>query len=217
MESAPQRLIPSRIKPDKKLFYEKKFLKKGFEVIIGVDEAGRGPLAGPVVSAAVHLKKTEFEHKIDDSKKLNLRERESAFSEIINSCAFGLGIAGEKIIDRINIREATRFSMEEAVKNLIRRMPEASVKNTYVIVDGNMPLNLPFLNQAIVKGDSKSLSIAAASILAKVIRDRMMLNYDKAYPAYGFARHKGYPTREHRDLLKSIGPCPIHRKTFAGV
>lgn len=182
-----------------------------------MDEAGRGPLAGPVVSAAVLLKVENFDTRIDDSKKLSPLEREIAFPDILNNSVFGIGIVSEKIIDRINILEATRLSMQQAVNSLIRKLKTLKSKSLYVIVDGNMRLDLPLPYTSIVKGDTKSLSIAAASILAKVTRDRIMLNYDKLYPEYGFARHKGYPTREHRDILKRIGPSRIHRKSFQGV
>ena len=178
MENAPRRSIPSRKRPDNKLFYERKLAKRGFTIIIGVDEAGRGPLAGPVVSAAVHLKKLKFDNPIDDSKKLSPQGRERAFREIIQNAVFGIGIVSEKIIDRLNILEATRLSMQKAVDELAGRKADADRKNAYVIVDGNMFVQFSFLSEAIVKGDAKSLSIAAASILAKVTRDNLMLGYE---------------------------------------
>ncbi len=213
-------------------YYENKLKKKGFGLIIGVDEAGRGPLAGPVVSAAVFLKTKKFNTRVDDSKKLTPGQREKAFLEIIKNSVFGISIVSEKIIDRINILEATRLSMQQAVNSLIRKLDPSlkgvgrsipvglrsqNSKDIHVIVDGNMVLNLGLPCTAIVKGDAKSKSIAAASILAKVTRDRLMFKYDKVYPEYGFTRHKGYPTREHRNILKNIGPSLIHRKSFAGV
>jgi len=199
------------------LYYERKFKKKGFKFIVGVDEAGRGPLAGPVVSAAVLLKASNFSTRIDDSKKLSPCQRENAFPDIINNSVFGIGIVSEKIIDRINILEATRLSMQQAVTSLVKKLGNVGSKCIYIIVDGNMALDLTLPYTSIVKGDTKSKSIAAASILAKVTRDRIMLKYDKLYPEYGFAKHKGYPTREHREILKEIGPSRIHRKSFAGV
>ena len=214
------------------LYYERKLKKRGYKLIIGVDEAGRGPLAGPVVSAAVSLKTKKFNARIDDSKKLTPRQREEAFLEIIKNSVFGIGIVSEKTIDRINILEATRLSMQQAVNSLIRKLGPSfkgigrcipvglgrqKSKDIHVIVDGNIVLNLDLPCTAIVRGDAKSKSIAAASILAKVTRDRLMLKYDKVYPEYGFSKHKGYPTKEHRDILKNIGPSLIHRKSFAGV
>ncbi|PIP19764.1 MAG: ribonuclease HII [Candidatus Omnitrophica bacterium CG08_land_8_20_14_0_20_41_16] len=213
-------------------YYENKLKKKGFDFIIGVDEAGRGPLAGPVVSAAVLLKKEKFNSRIDDSKKLTSLGREKAFLEIIKNSIFGISIVSEKTIDRVNILEATRLSMRQAVNSLIRKLHPSlkgigrcipvglgapKVKGIHVIVDGNMVLDLTLPYTAIIKGDTKSKTIAAASILAKVTRDRLMLKYDKIYPEYGFAKHKGYPTKEHRDILKKIGPSRIHRKSFKGV
>jgi ribonuclease HII len=198
-------------------YYERKFKKKGFDLIIGVDEAGRGPLAGPVVAAAVALNTYHFKNRIDDSKKLTPLSRERAFLEIIKKSAFGVGIVNEKVIDRINILEATRIAMEQAIASLTDKLTHAKYNKIHIIVDGNVSLNsaLPYTN--IIKGDSKSKSIACASILAKVTRDRIMKLYDKIYPQYGFLRHKGYPTKGHRAVLKRIGPSQIHRKSFSGV
>lgn len=196
------------------LYYEHKLKREGFRFIIGVDEAGRGPLAGPVVSAAVLLKTHNFNSRIDDSKKLSALEREKAFPDIINNSVFGISVISEKVIDRINILEATRLSMQQAVNSLVKKMDVLKKTGIYVIADGNMELDLIFPCLSIVGGDSKSKSIAAASILAKVTRDRIMQKYDRVYPEYGFARHKGYPTREHRKILKDIGPSAIHRKSF---
>jgi ribonuclease HII len=197
------------------LYYERKLKKRGIKFVIGVDEAGRGPLAGPVVSAAVILKTEKFENYIDDSKKLTPFKRDKAFSEIIKNSVSGISIISAKTIDRINILEATRLSMQCAVKSLIKKI--GCVKSVYAIVDGNMQLDLACPYLSIVKGDTKSQTIAAASILAKVTRDRIMLGYDKIYPEYGFARHKGYPTKAHRDILRNIGPSPIHRVSFSYV
>jgi len=196
------------------LYYEDKYNRLGYKFVIGVDEAGRGPLAGPVVSAAVLLSRKRFNNLIDDSKKLAPLAREKAFLEIKRNSVSGVGIVNEKIIDRINILEATRLSMQQAVISLVNKLGNINHDEIFIIVDGNMDLSLGFPCQSIIKGDNKSKSIAAASILAKVIRDRMMYAYDKIYPAYGFKRHKGYPTKEHRGILREIGPCVIHRKSF---
>lgn len=196
------------------LYYERKLKKNGFDVIIGVDEAGRGPLAGPVVAAAVALNSSRFKNRIDDSKKLTPLAREKAFPEIIKMSLFGIGIVNEKVIDRLNILVATRIAMEQAVASLINKLKPPKSCRIHIIVDGNMALNTALPYTKIIKGDSKSKSIACASILAKVIRDRIMKLYDRVYPQYRFIRHKGYPTKEHRAILKRLGPCLIHRKTF---
>lgn len=198
-------------------YYERRFHRQGFDYIIGIDEAGRGPLAGPVVAAAVRLAAGRFQQRIDDSKKLTPRQREVAYFEIIRKAAYGLGIVSEKIIDRLNIRVATRIAMEDAVRALLEKACLGTNARICLLVDGDMPLELGFPCLAIIGGDGKSKSIAAASILAKVTRDRLMVVYDQAYPVYGFARHKGYPTAAHRSLLKQHGPSPIHRLTFAHV
>lgn len=198
-------------------YYERKLKKRGYNLIIGVDEAGRGPLAGPVVAAAVALKTHRFKNRIDDSKKLTAPCRERAFREIIKKSVFGIGIVNERIIDRVNILEATRIAMEQAIASLIDKLKSCNYRRIHIIVDGNVMLNIPLPYTNIVKGDSKSKSIASASILAKVSRDRIMLLYDRIYPQYGFQRHKGYPTREHRRILKRLGPSLIHRKSFSCV
>lgn len=199
------------------LYYERKLKKCGYDLVIGVDEAGRGPLAGPVVAAAVALKTTRFYNRIDDSKKLTSLKRERAFAEIVRKSIFGVGIVQEKVIDRLNILEATRMAMEQAVSSLKGKIDSSRYKRIHVIVDGNMGLELDLPCTEIIKGDAKSKSIASASIVAKVIRDRIMLFYDKIYPDYGFSNHKGYPTKEHKSILKKIGPSLIHRKSFACV
>lgn len=206
------------------LYYERKFKNKGYNLVVGVDEAGRGPLAGPVVAAAVTLKQARFKNRIDDSKKLTSLARERAFLEILDKSVFGIGIADEKIIDRVNILVATRIAMEQAIESIIDkisllscRWPKRTVykhRRIYIIVDGNITLNTALPYAGIIKGDSKSKSIAAASILAKVIRDHIMKLYDRIHPQYGFIKHKGYPTKEHRAVLKRLGPSTIHRKSF---
>ena len=211
MASAPPR---SKAKNKVMLYYERKLKKQGFDLIIGVDEAGRGPLAGPVVAAAVALKTTSFKNRIDDSKKLSAKDREKAFGEITKKSIFGVSIVSEKVIDRINILQATRQAMHEAIISLTNNIQELNALNIHVIVDGNMFLDLDWPCTDIIDGDAKSKSIAAASILAKVTRDRIMRRYDSLYPEYGFAQHKGYPTEGHRQILRKIGPSTIHRKSF---
>lgn len=195
---------------------------EGFEFIVGVDEAGRGPLAGPVVAAAVILKdQPKFEHKITDSKKLSHAQRLKAFFEIQEKTFFGVGIVDEKIIDHINILQATFLAMNKAVKNLIEKIPQEQQthpefnKKVCLLIDGNrFKTDVPYAFKPIVKGDALSLSIAAASILAKVTRDQMMEVYDKQFPQYGFAKHKGYPTAAHKHALHQHGPSAIHRRSF---
>jgi ribonuclease HII len=172
-----------------------------------VDEAGRGPLAGPVVAAAVILQTFDFSERIDDSKKLSAAKRQKAYREIIDKAVVGIGIVDEKTIDRINIYQATIRAMHSALSNL-------KISPEYVIVDGKMKLSTKCPLKCIPGGDAKSISIAAASIIAKVTRDNIMSEYDKIYPEYGFARHKGYGTKSHIAALKEHGPSPIHRNSF---
>lgn len=201
------------------LYYEKKLKALGFDTVIGVDEAGRGPLAGPVVAAAVLLRTASFKSRIDDSKRLTPSQREMAYAEITRKADFGIGIADEKTIDLINIGRATRVAMEQAVEFLVRQFPpeERALRRMHVIVDGNVPLAIDIPCTPIVRGDSKSVTIACASILAKVTRDRIMSLYDAVYPQYGFLKHKGYPTKGHREALKRFGPSGIHRQSFSCV
>ena len=185
--------------------------KSGYSLIAGVDEAGRGPLAGPVFAAAVILPPENKLPDTMDSKKISPARREKLFEEIL-SVAVAWNVAGieSQTIDRINILQATFKAMVEAVKNL-SSTPEM------ILVDGS---HTPFVDshsRALTKGDGLSQSIGAASILAKVQRDRLMARYHEEYPQYGFARHKGYGTREHLDAIAEYGPCPIHRQSFAGV
>ncbi len=199
------------------LYYERKLKKKGFNLIIGVDEAGRGPLAGPVVAAATTLKTTRFKNRIDDSKKLTPHARELAFQELIGKSVFGFGIINERIIDSINIEQATRLAMKQAVQELIDKLNPRKKKCIHILIDGNVKLDINFPHTNIIKGDSKSKSIASASILAKVMRDRIMSLYDRIYPRYGFLKHKGYPTKAHKTTLKKFGPSLIHRMSFCSV
>lgn len=175
-----------------------------------MDEAGRGPLAGPVVASAVILRDSSFKYDIDDSKKLSEKSREKAYEEILEKADVGIGIVDERTIDRINIHRATKKAMELAVAKLPKN-PD------YVIVDGIMKIATRCPIKTIIGGDSKCLSIAAASIIAKVTRDRIMLWYDSIYPQYGFSRHKGYPTRAHKAALKTHGPSPLHRNSYKPV
>ncbi|MDD5595019.1 MAG: ribonuclease HII [Candidatus Omnitrophica bacterium] len=198
-------------------YYERKFRSQGYETIIGVDEVGRGPLAGPVVAAAVVLKETHFYQRIDDSKKLKPLQREKAFKEIIEKSIFGVGVVNERIIDQVNILVATTKAMEEAVLALMRKLGSDQRKKCQILVDGTVKLNLGLEYTNIIRGDSKSISIASASIVAKVIRDHIMGLYDQLYPVYGFLQHKGYPTLGHRNALKKFGPSNIHRMSFYGV
>jgi len=189
------------------LRHEKRLNSQGLKLIAGIDEAGRGPLAGPVVAGAVILKDFNFKEDIDDSKKLSPKKREKAYGEIVEKAIVGVGIVNEKTIDEINIYRATIRAMQEAVANL-------KIPPEYVLVDGRMKLPTKCPIKCIVGGDSKSLSIAAASIIAKVTRDRIMIKFDSIYPQYGFARHKGYGTKFHMSALEKHGPSPIHRFSF---
>ena len=189
------------------LFYEKRAADRGFKRVGGIDEAGRGPLAGPVVAACVVVKDTNFQERIDDSKKLSEKRRESAFLEIIKLCEVGIGLASVEEIDRLNILNATLLAMKRAVKEL-EQAPD------YLLIDGRMEIDLPQKRNCLIRGESLSVSIACASIIAKVFRDRMMLEENKKYPEYGFARHKGYGTKEHMEAITSCGLSPIHRMSF---
>lgn len=178
-----------------------------------MDEAGRGPLAGPVVAAAVTLPTNRFRCRIDDSKLLTGIQREAAYKEIAGKAAFGIGIVDERAIDRLNILVATKMAMQQAVFDLVRRFQQED-RRIYVLVDGNVLIDLKFPLSCIVRGDGRSKSIASASIMAKVTRDRIMVSYHKKFPQYGFMQHKGYPTRMHRDAIRKFGPSLIHRMSF---
>jgi len=192
------------------LEFEKEIWAKG-RIPAGVDEAGRGPLAGPVVAAAVVLPDDCKIDGLDDSKKLSHSKRERILEEIkLIAISYAVGIVEPDEIDRINILRAALLAMEISVKQL-------TTKPDYLLIDGNQKTSLLLMQETIVKGDSKSCSIAAASILAKVTRDSIMEEYHSIYPEYNFKGHKGYPTKEHYQALRKYGPCPIHRKTFRGV
>lgn len=176
--------------------------------ICGIDEAGRGPLAGPVVAGAVILPKDCQILYLNDSKKLSEKKRELLFDEIKEKAvSYGIGIVGPGRIDEINILQATYEAMRMAISQL-------NVKPEILLNDAVTIPGVDIMQVPIIKGDAKSVSIAAASILAKVTRDRMMVEYDQLFPEYGFAKHKGYGTKVHIDMIKEIGPCPIHRRTF---
>ena len=190
------------------LLYENEKYNEGYKIICGVDEAGRGPLAGPVYAAAVVLEKDQTIDGVNDSKKLSEKKRELLFDKIINECKdYSIGTASEKEIDELNILQATFLAMKRAVEGL-------SVKPDCALVDGNQIPNLDCDVTTVVKGDGKSESIAAASILAKVSRDRYMLEMAEKYPQYGFEKHKGYGTKLHYEMIEKYGICEIHRKTF---
>ena len=190
------------------LFYENEAKAKGCNVVCGVDEAGRGPLAGPVFAAAVILPDGHIIEGVNDSKKLSEKKREMLFDKIIEECVcYSIGTASEKEIDEINILQATYLAMKRAVEGL-------EIKPDYVLIDGNRmpPIDIPA--ETIVKGDGKSASIAAASIIAKVSRDRYMLELAKKYPQYEFEKHKGYGTKLHYEKIAEHGISDIHRKSF---
>ncbi len=189
---------------------ENRLWKKGM-CVAGIDEVGRGPLSGPVVACAIILPKNFPTEGINDSKKLTSLQREKLFPIIQKyAISIGIGIISNKIIDRVNILQATAQAMFIAVKRL-------SVAPNWLLVDGNNLPDLPYPGEAIVKGDAKSISIAAASIIAKVTRDRLMNYFAYLYPQYGFAKHKGYGTSDHINALKVYGPCPIHRRSFSPI
>lgn len=244
-------IIIAKIFPMRETTFEKEknALEKGYMFIIGVDEAGRGPLAGPVVAAAAILKNVELDSPaphpspsegedsssqaerrekdfslwklVRDSKTLSEKQREKAFEFVHEKFHVGVGIVHSETIDRMNILEATFLAMKEAVGSLQRILNQESgieKRKILLLVDGNMTIpNLSLDQETVVGGDGLARSIAAASIVAKVTRDRMMLGYDVKYPVYGFAKHKGYGTAAHMVALREYGPCPIHRMSFKPV
>lgn len=192
---------------------EESLISQGYWPICGIDEAGRGPLAGPVVAAAVIMEPGhELRLKVKDSKVLSAARRASLFDQIMESAYIQVGVsmvdAGS--IDKINILKATLKAMREAVFKL-------EVSPQYAIIDGNVAPELPCLCTTVIRGDQLEPSISAASIVAKVVRDRYMEQMDALYPGYGFAQHKGYPTQAHYEAIRSLGACPIHRRSFRGV
>ena len=188
--------------------FENKLYESGIKYIAGIDEVGRGPLVGPVVTAAVILPKDFYDERINDSKKLTEKKRELLYDVIMeNAVSVGIGISSEDVIDDINILEATKKAMIEAVNNL-------SVKPEHVLIDA-VKLDIDIPSTSIIKGDAKSQSIAAASIMAKVTRDRMMYELDKEHPEYDFAHNKGYGTKKHIEAIRKYGILKEHRKSFA--
>ena len=200
--------------------YENLGYGKGFKVVVGIDEAGRGPLAGSVVAASVVLKCQNFNYLIRDSKKLTAKARNLAFQEICEKAYIGVGVINELVIDEINILEATFLAMRNSVLECLtsaRHFGKLNICNDDVVllVDGNQfKSELPFAYRTIVKGDTKIKSISCASIVAKVVRDRIMGIYDTVFSDYGFAQHKGYPTKNHKEVIQEKGLSLIHRKSF---
>jgi ribonuclease HII len=191
--------------------FEQEARLAGYRAIVGIDEAGRGPLAGPVVAAAVFLPSAHDIPGLQDSKRLTEPQREALYPLILREAlTYGVGIVSHRLIDRHHILWATKEAMLRAVRQLAR-VPDL------LLIDGPIALPTAIDQRPIVRGDASCASIAAASVIAKVTRDRMMVDYDKRYPAYGFAQHKGYPTREHYARLRAHGPCVIHRLSFRGV
>ena len=206
-----KKAIQAEVAEDKRLEtmlrYEREAYNQGFQVLAGIDEVGRGPLAGPVVAAAVILPKGCKIRQLNDSKKIPKSKHEAIYHEVMKEAvAVGIGIKDAQIIDQVNIYEATKLAMLEALSKL-------DPQPQHLLIDA-MKLDTPIPQQSIIKGDAKSLSIAAASIVAKVIRDRLMVDYDQTYPGYGFAKNAGYGTAEHLTGLKRLGITPIHRKSF---
>ena len=188
--------------------YELELKEKGIKLIAGVDEVGRGPLAGPVVCACVILPKNYYNEEINDSKKISEKKREKLYDIIMqNALSVGIGISSEKIIDEINILEATKRAMKEAINN-------SKIKPQHVLIDA-VKLDIDIPSTSIIKGDAKSQSIAASSIIAKVTRDRMMDELDKKYPQYMFSKNKGYGTKAHIEAIRKYGIIDEHRKSFA--
>ncbi len=191
------------------LEYEQSLMQRGYTLICGIDEAGRGPLAGPVCAAAVILDPNNSIEGLNDSKKLSEKKRELLYDEIISKAkSYSIAFATVQEIEEINILEATYLAMRRAAEGL-------DIKPDYILIDGNRtPPNMPAPSSTIIKGDAISCSISAASILAKVTRDRYMLNLPSEYNVYNFKKHKGYGTKEHTDLIKQYGPSDIHRLSF---
>ena len=190
--------------------YEKELLEKGIKLIAGVDEVGRGPLVGPVVTACVILPTNYYLEGLTDSKKLSPKKRDMFYDIIMkDAISVSIGIKDEKVIDEVNIYEATKLAMYEAINN-------SKVKPEHVLIDA-MKLDLDIPSTSIIKGDLKSITIAAASVIAKVTRDRMMQELDEKYPEYGFKKNMGYGTKQHVEAIKEFGIIPEHRKTFSPV
>ena len=195
-------------KPD--LSIEKDLWSRGFKLIAGIDEVGRGPIAGPVVAAAVILKKDFFPIDIDDSKKISPLKRERLYHQILKKSYVGIGIGDVECIDTINILNATKYAMNIAYKKLAK-------KPDILLIDGNFEINSEIINVPVIKGDQKSVSIAAASIIAKVVRDRIMNQFSYIFNKYTFNQHRGYPTKNHINEIQKYGAIALHRSTFSPV
>ena len=190
------------------LYLERDLWARGAEHVAGIDEAGRGPLAGPVVAACVVLRHDDAIEGCNDSKKLSAKKREQLYEQIMNrALSVSVGICGHEEIDKINILQATKKAMRQA-------LAEATVSVDAVLIDGNQTLGVHPRELAVIGGDGKSASVACASIVAKVTRDRLMAQYDSLYPQYGFAKHKGYPTKQHYACIEQYGISPVHRRSF---
>lgn len=193
----------------KRYEYEEKYYQAGYDYIIGLDEAGRGPMAGELVVAGVIFPKGYYDERINDSKQLSSKKRDFLYNLIIeNALFYNIEIISVEDVDRLNVYQASKKGMEKCV--------EVLKQETMFALSDAMPINYQD-HLAIIKGDAKSISIAAASILAKVTRDRLMVSHALQYPEYGFEKHKGYVTKAHKEALEKFGPCPIHRKSFAPV
>ncbi len=191
--------------------FERRAAEAGYTCVAGLDEAGRGPLAGPVVAAAVVLSGDGAIEGLQDSKRLTAKQRDRVYAAIVQEALdYGIGMVSNTEIDRLNILEATREAMRRALSELQVRLDLA-------LIDGNQKIASGILECTIVRGDARCASVAAASVVAKVSRDRLMTDYAATFPGYGFEQHKGYPTRAHYDRLKALGPCAIHRLSFRGV
>lgn len=202
-------LFPAQVQSP--LFFETMARRRGYRAVAGIDEAGRGPLAGPVVAAAVILPENFELSGLNDSKQLSEKQRNRLYPLIRErALAVGVGVSRADEIDRLNILQATLQGMSRAVQRL-------SLTPDYLLVDGITPVPIGIQQKTIKKGDCRSLSIAAASVIAKVVRDRIMVAYDRLFPEYGFAGHKGYGSQLHREAVARHGPCACHRRTFAGV
>mgnify|MGYP001291387138 CR=1 FL=1 len=201
-------LMNSSNKPD--LSIERNLWGKGFKLIAGVDEVGRGTIAGPVVAAAVILKRDFIPSGINDSKKISPSVRELLYDQILENSYVGIGVADVECIDTINILNATKYAMNIAYEKLAK-------KPDILLIDGNFEINTEIVNMSIIKGDQKSISIAAASIIAKVVRDRIMDKFSSVFGKYTFNKHKGYPTKDHIKEIEQYGVLNLHRKTFSPV
>lgn len=206
--------VPSH--PADTFHYERSLYNQGFSNVAGVDEAGRGPLAGPVVASCVILPQSCDHRLFKDSKLLTARRRDVLFDILqTNGALIGIGSADPREIEQINILQASLLAMKRAMEDCVVR--NTGISPDFLLVDGSFQVPVAVNQRTLIKGESKSASIAAASIIAKVTRDRFMADCHRQYPQYGFLRHQGYPTKEHRHAISCFGPCPLHRQTFRGV